>query len=336
MSLRSATGQPERALTQRDDSLLANVAILYYRDSLTQSEIATRLGVSRATVVSYLRQAREQNIVDIRIKGASFSASTLSKELRDAFGLDDVFIASTLPDPEASAERQSLEIVRQVARVGAMAVYDLAQPGDVLGVAWGKTIELLAEEMPRGAVPDLTVCQMIGSMKAPQMPAAETCAIRIASSLGADCRTLHAPAILSRRTIADALRREPTIRAQLQQLSRLTMTLFSVGDCSPTTHQVRAGIATVAQLKWYTDRGAVAVLCGRFIDAQGRHVEGELDARMIGVTPSDLKKAKAGVLVAAGAEKIPAIKAALTGRYARYLVVDEATGRRLLASRRAG
>jgi DNA-binding transcriptional regulator LsrR (DeoR family) len=57
---------------------------------------------------------------------------------------------------------------------------------------------------------------------------------------------------------------------------------------------------------------------------------------MIGVTPSDLKKAKAGVLVAAGAEKIPAIRAALAGRYARYLVVDEATGKRLLASRRAG
>src|SRR5208283_1322335 len=138
--------------------------MLYYRDGLTQNEIAIRLGVSRATVVNYLRQAREQNIVDIRIKGTSFSASTLSKQLREAYGLDDVFIASTFPDPGANVEQRAFENVRQVARVGAMAVYDLVQAGDVLGVAWGKTIEWLSEEMPRGSVPDLTVCQMIGSM----------------------------------------------------------------------------------------------------------------------------------------------------------------------------
>jgi DNA-binding transcriptional regulator LsrR (DeoR family) len=334
MNLRLATGQPERALTQRDDSLLANVAMLYYRDGLTQNEIAIRLGASRATVVNYLRQAREQNIVDIRIKGASFSASNLSKELREAFNLDDVFIATAFPDSGTDAKRRAVEVRRRVARVGAMAVYDLVQPGDVLGVTWGQTIQWLSEEMPRGAVRGLTVCQMIGAMRSPLLPAAETCAIRIASSLGADCRTLHAPAILSTREIADALRREPTIHAQLQKLSELTKTLFSVGNCSRTTRIVQSGIVTLAEMKWYTDHGAVADICGRFIDGQGRHVEGDLDARMIGVTPSDLKKAKAGILVACGAEKVEAMKAALAGRYARYLVTDEITGKLLLSARR--
>ena len=278
MTSQLATGQPERALTQRDDLLLANVAMLYYRDGLTQNEIATRLGVSRATVVNHLRQARERNIVEIRVKGASFSASTLSKELREAFGLDDVFIAATFPDPEADAEGRAREIVRQVARVGAMAVYDLVQPGDVMGVAWGKTIEWLSEEMPLGSVPDLTVCQMIGSMKAPQMPAAETCAIRIASRLGADCRTLHAPAILSSRTIAIRLAagadhpRSASAAFGVEQGLVLGRRLLADHAPDPRRHRHRRA------MKWYVDRGAVAVLCGRFIDAKGRHVEGELDA----------------------------------------------------------
>lgn len=333
MNAQNAATQSERALTQRDDSLLANVAMLYYRDGLTQNEIAGRLGVSRATVVNYLRQAREQNIVDIRIKGASFSASNLSKALREAFGLVDVFIATAFPDPVADPEQRAVEIRRQVARVGAMAVYDLVQSGDVLGVAWGETIQWLSEEMPRGAVRNLTVCQMIGSMKSPLLPAAETSSIRIASSLGADCHTLHAPAILSTREIADALRREPIIRAQLQKFSEMTKTLFSVGNCLRTTHIVKTGILTVGQMKWYTDRGAVGVICGRFIDAKGRHVEGDMDTRMIAVTPEDLQRAKAGILVASGADRIEAIKAALAGNYARYLVTDEMTGRLLLSAR---
>jgi deoxyribonucleoside regulator len=333
MDLDTGLEKTPRALTQRDDSLLANVAILYYKDGLTQSDIAQRLGVSRASVVNYLRQAREQNVVDIRINGASFSASRLSTDLRDAYKLEDVYIATVYPGAEEGPKRLSAILRRQVARVGAMAVYDLLQPGDVLGVAWGETIQWLSEEMPRGAVRNLTVCQMIGSMKSPLLPAAETCSIRIASALSADCYTLHAPAILSSREIAEALRREPIIRAQLQKLRELTKTLFSVGNCSKTTHIVQTGIVTAKQMQWYVEHGAVAVLCGRFIDAQGRHVEGDLDAHMIGVTPADLKKAKAGILVASGADKVEAIRAALAGGYAKYLVVDENAGKLLLAAR---
>lgn len=199
MILDTGLEKPQRALTQRDDSLLANVAILYYKDGLTQSDIAQRLGVSRASVVNYLRQAREQNLVDIRINGASFSVSRLSTDLRDAYGLEDVYIATAYPDADDGPEKLSATLRRQVARVGAMAVYDLLQPGDVLGVAWGETIQWLSEEMPRGAVRNLTVCQMNGSMKPPLAPAAETCSIRISSALGADCFTLHAPAILEPR-----------------------------------------------------------------------------------------------------------------------------------------
>ncbi len=333
MILDTGLEKPQRALTQRDDSLLANVAILYYKDGLTQSDIAQRLGVSRASVVNYLRQAREQNLVDIRINGASFSVSRLSTDLRDAYGLEDVYIATAYPDADDGPEKLSATLRRQVARVGAMAVYDLLQPGDVLGVAWGETIQWLSEEMPRGAVRNLTVCQMNGSMKPPLAPAAETCSIRISSALGADCFTLHAPAILSSREIAEALRREPIIRAQLRKLRELTKALFSVGTCSKATLIVQTGIVTAKQMQWYVEHGAVGVLCGRFIDAQGRHVEGDMDERAIGVTPADLKKAKAGILVASGSEKVEAVKAVLAGGYARYLVIDEDAGKLLLAAR---
>ena len=328
-----ATGKDERALPQRNDTLLANVAILYYKDGLTQNEIAKRLGVSRATVVNYLRQAREQNIVDIRINGASFSVSKLSKDLREAYGLEDVYIASAYPGPDANPKKLAKDLRRQVARVGAMAVYDLVQPGDVLGVAWGETIQWLSEEMPRGAVRNLTICQMIGSMKSPLLPAAETSSIRIASSLGADCYTLHVPAILSNKGMADALKKEPIIHTQLQKLTELTKALFSVGNCSDSTTLVQSGIATTEELHWYRRHGAVGVICGRFIDAQGRHVVGDMDSRMIGVTPAEIKAAKCGIMVASGADKIEAIRAALAGGYAKYLVIDETTGKLLLTQR---
>ena len=119
----------------------------------------------------------------------------------------------------------------------------------------------------------------------------------------------------------------------MRKLRELTKALFSVGTCSKATLIVQTGIVTAKQMQWYVEHGAVGVLCGRFIDAQGRHVEGDMDERAIGVTPADLKKAKAGILVASGSEKVEAVKAVLAGGYARYLVIDEDAGKLLLAAR---
>ncbi|MDR3496489.1 MAG: sugar-binding transcriptional regulator [Ancalomicrobiaceae bacterium] len=331
MSLVDDAIQPERTLGIKNDALLANVAMLYYKDGLTQNDIAKRLGVSRPTVVAYLRQARELNIVDIRINGASFSVSNLSRELKDAFRLEDVYLAAVYPDPEQSDG--PTDALRRVACAGAMAVHDLLRPGDILGVAWGQTIQFLAEEMPRGSVRNLKVCQMIGSMKLRDLPAPETSSIRIAASLGAECFTLHAPAVLSSVEITEALKQEPLIHSQLTNFSILTKTLFSVGNCESDTQILKAGIASVEQVRWYKQNGAIAVICGRFIDVAGEQVVGELDSRMIGITPAELKAVGTGILVSAGLHKVDAMLAALKGGYVSYLVTDEPTGRALLALR---
>lgn len=315
---------------QRNDAVLANAAILYYKEGLTQNEIAKRMGVSRATVVNYLRLARENNIVDIRVNGASFSSSKLSKDLKEKFQLSDAYVADYTPEDADGAENRIANLDRHVARVGAAALYDILKPNDVMGVAWGETIHFLSEEISRGRIEGLTVCQMIGSMKTPLLSAAETCAIRIASRLGADCNTLHTPAVLSSAELASALRVEPIIKSQLEKFSEFTRTVFSVGNCDTNTHIVQSSITTEEEFAWYKSRGAVGVLCGRFIDKDGNHISGSMDERMIGISLDELRALNCGVLVAGGPEKLLAIKATLAGGYVSHLVVDDTTAHQLL------
>ncbi len=73
---------------------------------------------------------------------------------------------------------------------------------------------------------------------------------------------------------------------------------------------------------------AVLLLCALFAVYEAYARGG--DARMIGITPAELKRVGNGILVSAGAEKLAAMKAALVGGYVKYLVTDEATGTRLL------
>lgn len=321
------TSAEARGLPIRQDSMLANVAVLYYREGLNQGEIAQRMGVSRATIVNYLRQAREQQIVDIRIRGKSFTTSGYSREVKAKYQLEDVFVA----EPGEVPGETAIDPTRYLAKVAAMALFEILREGDTLGVSWGKTIHYLSEELPFQTIPRLTVCQLIGSMRVPLLTAAESCTIRVSARTGADCYTLHAPAIVSTAELADALRAEPIIATQLAKFDQVNRALFSVGNCSDDTQLVQAGIGTAEDLRWYRARGAKGILCGRFIDADGQHIEGPLDRRMIGITPAQLRRIGAGILVSTGSDKLEAVRAVLNGRYASHLVIDRQTAVDLLA-----
>jgi DNA-binding transcriptional regulator LsrR (DeoR family) len=321
---------PDRLGRLRNEHQLATIAILYYREGLTQNEIAKRFGVSRATVVNHLKMARELGIVDIRIAGSSFATSTLSKAIKTRFDLEDVYIASVHDTESGAGPPSETDIMRQTARVAAMALCEIVTSGDILGVAWGKTIQMVAEELPALDKPGLTVFQMIGSMKSPLLVAAETCAINIAKRFAADCYTLPAPAILSSAGLAEALRAEPFIKTQLEKLGGVNKSLFSVGSCMPRTHLVASGIASLEDLQWYVEHGAVGVICGRFIDRNGDHVIGPLDQRMIGIDPGQLQKVATGIMVFSGLHKLEAALAAIRGGYTTHLIVDERSGTELL------
>lgn len=296
--------------------LLAEVSELYYKDGLTQKEIALRFGVSRPTIVNYIRQAREQGIVDIKINGSSYTGSSLSRDLCERYGLKDVYIArADQLDISAPAERI-------VARLAATALSDLLCPGDVVGVPWGGTIQQAAAEMPSRHVDNLSVCQLVGSMYSLSFSAAESCAIRIANRTGGVCSTLHTPAILSSVSLADELRKEPIVQHQLSKFNDLTKVFFSVGDVQESTLVVTCGIATEDELKSFKQQGAKAVLCGHFLNQDGEQIKSNYSDRIIGISPAKLREVPVRLFVAQGADKIDAVKATLAGNYATHLIVD--------------
>lgn len=310
------------------DALLSNVALLYYGEGLTQGEIARRFKISRATVVNMLRECREKGIVEIQVDGALLAASTLSRDLCARYGLEDVYVASGEAAPSAGGRAENLPLV---ARVAAMAVLDVAEAGDRIGVAWGETIAAMAKAMPRAPMSDIEVCQLIGSKDSDRVPASEICAIEVANKLGADCFTLHAPGIVSTVALAEAFRSEPTIRTQLARLADLDLTIASVGNVADDTHLVTAGMATPSALRAARQAGCVGIYCCRYIDADGNDMPLEPQDRIIAASIDNLKTARKRLLVVCGADRLQATRAAIKGGLVTHLVVDEPLASALLA-----
>lgn len=327
---------PKHSPSQRPngdkEALIANVAMLYYGEGMTQGEIAKRVKVSRATIVNMLRESRERGIVQIRIEGKALSGSNLARELREKFGLVDVYVARTDPDPDIPSNLgEPGQALRQVARVAAMAFLDILEPNDRVGIAWGETILAVSNEMPHSFSENIEVCQLIGSMNSTRVPASETCTIQIANKLGAKCYTLHAPAIVANSELAHVFRTEPTISTQLDRLNALDLTMASIGDVSDGTHLVAAGMATKVEIDAARNHGAAGVICCRYIDANGQALHLAPDDLVIAASVNTLRAARKRLLIVCGVDREKATRAAILGGLVTHLCVDDTLGARLLA-----
>lgn len=305
------------------ESIVIEAAWMYYNDGLNQSEISQKLEVSRATVVNYLQEARARGYIRISLAPEVFTGHHLAQDLREKFGLKAAFV---LPGGNCSEE----ERLMRVARGAADWLPSLLSSGDRLGVAWGRTVYEVAEAVEQVKMDDVTVSQLVGSMATPYGFTTEICSAHMAQNLGAKCINLHAPAILSDPDLAKKLREEPIIRAQLDALSHCNKAIFAAGSCDPDSHIVSSHVASDKDLDWYVKQGATGVLCGRFIDAHGQPIPGELDDHMIGITLDKLLGLDVGLLVSDGASKVAPMLAAIAGGYVTHVVTSNETAQMML------
>src|SRR4029077_19426333 len=67
-------------------------AWLYYEERMTQEEVAERLGVSRASVVNFLQEARDRNIVTIAVASGHLQSVRIARMVSDRFDLSSCVV----------------------------------------------------------------------------------------------------------------------------------------------------------------------------------------------------------------------------------------------------
>ena len=80
-------------------------------------------------------------------------------------------------------------------------------------------------------------------------------------------------------------------------------------------------------------QSAVGDICSRFFNSEGNICTPKLDARTVGITLEELRKKEHSILVAGGAGKVEAIRAALKGHYANVFITDQFTAKALLGEK---
>ncbi len=90
----------DRSQTSSEIELLTEIAIAYYRDEITQEEIANKFGISRIKVGRLLKRAKEEGIVEINVRYHPIFSTQLEQQLLSRFPISRALIALDHPDEE--------------------------------------------------------------------------------------------------------------------------------------------------------------------------------------------------------------------------------------------
>lgn len=304
-------------------SLLLQVARMYYQEGATQAEVARAIGYSRPTVSRLLTQAREQGIVHIRISHPLERAMEMEQALQEKYTLHAVRIA----DPESI-----LSVTQKVARCAADYIVETSREDIAIAISNGLAVNATIESMPQLTWRQSRVFQMIGSVGGDNVliNSPETCR-RMAVALGGRFYTLPAPLIVPSGQVADLLKQSDQVAPILELASRADMALVGIGAVeSGQSGHIFDGFSDQVLSAALAKNGAVGHICGHHFDAEGNHVITPLCERTVGLGWDQMKRLPRVIGVAWGSRKVPAIRAAMRGRFISVLITDRATATELL------
>lgn len=325
--LSETPGAPQRRADSERLELLAQIAGLYYEERLTQEEIAAQTGYSRSMISRLLAEARDQNVVEVRVNHPLERRRELELSLQDKLGLEAVRVLA----------RGTASYAQMLHRLGALAarwVEEMLRDNVTIGVSWGTAIGEVVNAIRPTAYSGVHVVTMIGSLGTPdpEIDGPEQ-ARRLARALSGRYSTLPTPLLVDSETTRNALLNDPKVRRVIGYFSHIRLALVGVGTVdAERASLLRAGYLNEAQLEELQQAGAVGDVCALHFDLNGRLIDTPLTRRIVGIDAEQLRAIPLILGVAGGQFKAQAIVGAARAGLINRLVTDEVAANAALES----
>jgi DNA-binding transcriptional regulator LsrR (DeoR family) len=302
---------------------LVSVSTMYYVDRRSKIEISEELGISRFRVARLLDEAVSKGIIKIEVRTPSHIDIGASTQLRKAYSLEHVIVASA----DRVADGNGL---LQVASAAADFVSEVVTADDVVGIGWGRTLYALVSQLRR--LQPCSAVQVVGGMPEVELWMNSVDLVRRFSECAkGQMYTFLLPYLVPDAKTAETLRTDVSYQRAEQMFSSLTFMLAGVGAWQPSLSGLYDLLSEPERRK-YRERGVVAEVSGTLFDESGGVVPTELSARAIGIGAKQLMKLPRLVIVASGREKARAARAVLRSGVVNSLITDPGLALELLSS----
>jgi DNA-binding transcriptional regulator LsrR (DeoR family) len=318
MAIAEAEGSPRFP----DRELKARAAWHYYVEGLTQERISEVLGIGRIKVHRILSAARDEGIVQFRIRDSIIDCVVLEQKLKARFALREAVVV-----PSAADNRNVPQLIGHAA---AAHLADTLSAGDVVALGWGRTLKFAISELPRRQIARTTVVSMLGGLTHAQPLNPTESAWELAEKIGADCYLLPVPVYADEPVQRDAFMSQRSVQEVVFRARRANIAVLSVGSFSQDSPIANYGFIKPSELEELQRAGAVGDILCNFVDEAGRSIDHDVNRRVCAYPLEDLSGIPNLILVSGGREKVAVMRAALARIDVSVLITDEDAAKGLL------
>jgi len=304
--------------------ILVKISWLYYVRNFTQTEIASKLYISRAKVQRMLIKAKEEGIVQIKIAHQRYNLLSLEETLKDIFHLDDAVI---IPSNYSSNGKLLKE---DLGKAAALYLDDKFSQIEFFGVGMGDTLKYFADTLvseTKLVNKDLKIISLFGNLLPNVSWNPYSIGSKIAEKLNASFYGLWAPARVDSIEVAQLIKDQDLVRNTLSMIEKVELSIVGIGNIKNGLI-TKYGLEDKGELKNLIKKGVVGEILGYWFDINGLQVLPKLREKLIG---APIKVPGKTIAVAGGLEKTNAIMGALRGRLIDILITDEACAKNLVS-----
>jgi len=299
-----------------EESLMVKASWYYYFENMTQQAIADRLSISRMRVIKLLENARQTGVIQFRLRSDGVGMVRQSQELINKYHLKDVFLIPEV-DTDESHPNES------IARAGAMYIADRLGDNACINVGYGDTLGRTLNHLATMVQSPVTCISLTGGVSN-YLPNTRS------NVFNARLHLIPAPLLASSPDMASAMREESSVSEIIRMSELSSFTLVGIGSIDESATVFRSGVLTPNDMFYLRMNNAVGDVLCHFLDKDGQVIHTPIEDRLISTPPDRLKAMHNVIGLAAGREKIEAIRAVLRGGYLDILITDEPTANLLL------
>ena len=299
-----------------EESLMVKAAWYYYFENMTQQAIADRLSISRMRVIKLLENARQTGVIQFRLRSDGVGMVEQSQQLIHKYGLKDVFLIPAVGEDESHPNES-------IARAGAMYIADRLGDNACINVGYGHTLGRTLNHLATMVQSPVTCISLTGGVSN-YLPNTRS------NVFNARLHLIPAPLLASSPEMAAAMRQESSVSEIIRMSELSSFTLVGIGSLGDSATVFRSGVLGQTDMLYLKMHSAVGDVLCHFLDKDGRLIQSPIEDRLISMPLERLQQMHNVIGLAAGREKIEAIRAVLRGGYLDILITDEPTAALLL------
>lgn len=318
----------------QDERFIIKAAEMYYKNNISQQEIAKRLNVSRTTISRALTRAKAEGYVEIKINYPEGGLMNEEARLESKYALREAIVAR---------QGDGSSVAEQVGAFAADYVLRTIHGDMTIGLTRGTTLKCMVESLAQDVRLKFLKTESIDvvpMMPAVNLPANLDRGTRLAYSnylvdefahtLGANGYQLLTPQYVSSPDAKRVLLNEPSVASVFDKLRSADLAVFGIGTVGEGSTLVKAGVLDAQGANRLKKSGGVSEVLAHILDEDGNVIDGGFEERLMSLSLEDLKNIPIRVGVAFGMEKKEAIRSVLRGGIANVLITDEDVARFLV------